>query len=24
VTPVGGLLFLAGWLALAWGALRGS
>jgi uncharacterized membrane protein YgdD (TMEM256/DUF423 family) len=23
VTPVGGLLFLAGWLALAWGALRG-
>jgi uncharacterized membrane protein YgdD (TMEM256/DUF423 family) len=24
VTPVGGLLFLAGWLALAWAALRGS
>jgi uncharacterized membrane protein YgdD (TMEM256/DUF423 family) len=23
VTPVGGLLFLGGWLALAWGALRG-
>ncbi len=23
VTPVGGLLFLAGWGALAWGALRG-
>jgi uncharacterized membrane protein YgdD (TMEM256/DUF423 family) len=23
VTPVGGLLFLAGWLALAWGAIRG-
>ena len=23
VTPVGGLLFLAGWAALAWGALRG-
>ena len=22
VTPVGGLLFLAGWLALAWAALR--
>ena len=24
VTPVGGLLFLAGWGALAWGALRGD
>ena len=24
VTPVGGLLFLAGWLSLAWGALRGA
>jgi len=22
VTPVGGVLFLAGWLALAWGAWR--
>jgi uncharacterized membrane protein YgdD (TMEM256/DUF423 family) len=24
VTPLGGLAFLAGWLALAWAALRGS
>ena len=24
ITPVGGLAFLAGWLALAWAALRGS
>ena len=23
ITPLGGLLFLAGWAALAWGALRG-
>jgi uncharacterized membrane protein YgdD (TMEM256/DUF423 family) len=23
ITPIGGLLFLAGWLALAWGAIRG-
>jgi uncharacterized membrane protein YgdD (TMEM256/DUF423 family) len=22
ITPFGGLLFLAGWLALAWGAIR--
>jgi uncharacterized membrane protein YgdD (TMEM256/DUF423 family) len=22
VTPIGGLCFLAGWAALAWGALR--
>jgi uncharacterized membrane protein YgdD (TMEM256/DUF423 family) len=24
ITPVGGLLFLAGWLALAWAAFSGS
>ena len=24
ITPVGGLAFLAGWLCLAWGALKGS
>lgn len=23
ITPVGGLLFIAGWVALAWGVLRG-